>query len=656
MAPAAVSANRRQYTVFTWLRVWWFTSKVRSDDPRTRLAGLQGLARVRSEKYAESKRSQFRAALADQDSSVVVFAVKLLTEISDRGAVERLVRLVPHREEIVSQAARDALDTLDPRWQRSPEGRGMLRAALANGDEPIQLRAIALVRESRDAEHLQELVCLLLNSSAAVQQAARMVLDAVDGNWRSAKATTSALPRFRSALADSNSRLVLQAVELVQDFGDREAVEGLIGLLSHRDESVYLAARGALDVLDTGWKTSPAVLDVLRAVLDEEDEPIQVRAIALVCEGDDNCAIEALTPIVLGTSDSLSQVAASALDELVSDWRSSPTVQKFLEQSLREPVRRKPRVAARLVAFVNSLGTSGLPLAIEALRAGFEDRNADLWFAAKGLLTRIASTATSEMVRLLTDDPHPAIREAAAEALGRTCSNKVVAAEDGMEEAFVNALQDPDRQVRMAAAQAIGDARVTGAIRPLLDALDAHDRDKDFVERAVTALGQLGASAAREQLVRRLETDSWEPTQIATAWALVQTAGKEALPHIQKAATATRVLRLRAFYFELLQQFDPIDGLKGLTAEMLDFRRTYNQWRRRIDTLDQGKLASEMVEVLRQGTPINIVAFLTQARIDLCDGRVDLDNFLHSALKTISSSDVEVIAENWGRGGFWRTR
>ena len=85
-------------------------------------------------------------------------------------------------------------------------------------------------------------------------------------------------------------------------------------------------------------------------------------------------------------------------------------------------------------------------------------------------------------------------------------------------ESLIQALNDKDRDVRMKAAQALGNIGDPRAVEPLIQALgyddfgdwDEREKDNDFQIKAVEALGKIGDARAIKPLMEAIKLEDWE--------------------------------------------------------------------------------------------------------------------------------------------------
>ena len=136
-------------------------------------------------------------------------------------------------------------------------------------------------------------------------------------------------------------------------------------------------------------------------------------------------------------------------------------------------------------------------------------------------------TATEELTESLSSDQDADVRFAAARSLGQLGSGTAV-------KALIRTLkQDDDPDVRAAAAVALGHIGNPAAIAPLIEQLDYADR---FVRAgALTALGELKATSAVNQIVHLMRNDPISNVRAAAEQALCAIGGTQAERALEKA-------------------------------------------------------------------------------------------------------------------------
>ena len=158
---------------------------------------------------------------------------------------------------------------------------------------------------------------------------------------------------------------------------------------------------------------------------------------------------------------------------------------------------------ARLQAFDRLVQAGGTDIALVTRTASQEDADTRARWVSIRVLGKVRGDRARTLLVGLLDDPQPAIRAAAAQALGdlgdRSTAGKVSAK-----------LQDPAIIVRAAAAEALGKLGDSGAVPALSQALTARDNfyrgSSLWVRRHyVASLGQIGSREAIPALLRALE-------------------------------------------------------------------------------------------------------------------------------------------------------
>jgi len=176
------------------------------------------------------------------------------------------------------------------------------------------------------------------------------------------------------------------------------------------------------------------------------------------------------------------------------------------------------------------------------------------------LAQMVYDAVREEAERLLPqlDDPQPELREAAAEALGRIGSFEAVPA-------LIRRLDDSERRVRWAAAGAlgqIGSADAVPALIALLEDLDAGTR-----EAAAQALGEIGSGQAVQELLKRLKDPSGHVRLMAIE-ALGQIGAAEALEALKECSKSEDES-------EKLCAMEAIEMIRSVGAELLETEWDY---------------------------------------------------------------------------------
>jgi HEAT repeat protein len=454
---------------------------------------------------------------------------------------------------------------------------------------------------------------------------------------------------IRAALGDPSAAVRAAAASALGRLGAVAAMPGLIHALTDSDGGVRRAAGEALGAIDPGWPASPharaavpelvgrlvsdpasagPVSGVLRQIRDPQIVPLLLRLFTQ----------EGPTP---------GPVVLQALGEIEPQWAKAPVAREALQNVLATP-QRQGGLARVWLCVLENLDNEDLATVVNVVRRAFDSRDAEAWDAAARALGRMARHAPRDLAHLVRQHPDAVVREAAARVLGQ--AEAAGAADHPVRDALARALGDGDRFVRYAAASALGSWWDEGTQTLLLEAV-RKATDERFKEAAADVLGRTACAEAAEVL-REWVRSAWPPLQRAAGRALAQLPGGVAALRQE----AKRSFRLQAYYYEAYRQAGGPRGPVAETAEDIDYRFAYKEWRQRIDKLDPGTVAAEIREMVQRGTDLNVVAQIITAKVDLLDKGVDLDDFLRRYFLASSSSVAHRVAESWGLGGFWRFR
>jgi HEAT repeat protein len=184
---------------------------------------------------------------------------------------------------------------------------------------------------------------------------------------------------------------------------------------------------------------------------------------------------------------------------------------KILEEALDADLPEVVDAAFReLAALPEDRRKAAAPAVLRRFQAGRDSFRVD----AVTFLGRISSPEAEATVLASAADPAPAVRKAVAGALKS-------AAHAGASATLLVLFRDPDRDVRVAALDALGVAKREPAVGPLASAI-ASEKDPLIVEKMVDALGAIGSPAATDALVELLSTTPRE----AIRWSCINSLGK----------------------------------------------------------------------------------------------------------------------------------
>jgi HEAT repeat protein/beta-lactamase regulating signal transducer with metallopeptidase domain len=255
---------------------------------------------------------------------------------------------------------------------------------------------------------------------------------------------------------------------------DERAVAGLADALRDADPQVRLAAAEGLGGLD-----DPRAIEALSRAL-RSDESVEVRRMAAWALGeiDDARGVPALTEALRSDKDDeVRRMSAWALGEI-----DSATAVEALAAALRDasPEVRKTAVWA--------LGEIDSPNGVPHLIPFLDDENVEIRAQAAWALGEIDSPRAVAALSAAIDDREPKMREMVVWALGEIQHASAL-------EGLAKALADANVGVRRKAAWAIGELDLSGeAPRALIDA--TRDQDREVRKAAAHALGEIGDPAA----------------------------------------------------------------------------------------------------------------------------------------------------------------
>ena len=483
-------------------------------------------------------------ALYDGDPDVRKAAAEALGLFGDSAAVGPLVEAALFDpDEAVRWAAVEALIQLD-----HPEALARLVEALHDGDWTVRRAAAEALGHLGDPAAMEPLVeAALFDPEEVVRQAAVEALIQLEH--------PEALERLVEALSDDDSWVRRAAAEALGLLGDPAAVEPLVGVaLFEPEEAVLRAAVEALRKLDH----AEALALLLEALYDGGPDVRKAAAEALGLLGDP-AAVEPLVETVLFDKDSGVRLAAmetllnlespEMLDLLVSGlFERDPAVRKVAVEALVrlggpgavgplvERVGRDTDASVRLTIMLGliELGYTDIPL------AGLFDDDPAVRKAAAEALGRLGDPAVlGPLVKAALSDLNEGVRHAAADALGKLDSPRVL-------ERIVKALLHRDQRVRKAAIEVLGRLGDPAAVGPLVERarVDWDEGVRKAAVDALTSMGRLdaldpltrlGGSGDHESLAETLLTGEDPGDRAAAAKALGEIGGSGALQSLAKA-------------------------------------------------------------------------------------------------------------------------
>jgi HEAT repeat protein len=379
-----------------------------------------------------------------------------------------------------------------------PESTPALLRMLDDEVPEVRRNAIAAIGKLRDARATRAMIVMALQEPhfrfAALDAITRMSVAAtpvltqilaekdpgyaleaavVAGRTRDAKLLEPLIQLLSSQYAIVRG----QAAESLGQIGDKKATASLCKLLADPDSGVRVAAAGALARL-----ADPRSLPSLMKSLGEDDADVLERVITALGDIGDKQAVEPLLRLIDHPKSEVRGAAADALGKIGASEAASPLTR--LLHDTDEAVRLKAIAAFR------------------KFKAGI---------------------AVNPLLALLLD-PNPQIRLRAIDTLGEI-------GDDSATDDLIHALQnDSTMEVRQMAAKALGAIGSADGIEPLEQALE----DEFPVRcRAITSLGQIGASATLPALLAMLR-DPVPEVRYHTTQALAELGNANALKPLEE--------------------------------------------------------------------------------------------------------------------------
>jgi len=439
-------------------------------------------ARALSNLRAEQAASDIAGLLADPVGEVRAAAAQALAAMERGGTVANMLAALgqeSQRDE-PSEAARVAL--IEAIVRLADRARPLLADALDRLPRPVARRlALALDEEgvierwltAGGSETEQEEFARLLARLAALGVSAPL-LAALDSTVESV--------RVQAAAALGHSR-------------DGAAVGAVSGLLSDPDASVRQASVRALAA-----SASPAVLEPLSQAAADPSGMVKLAAaqgLAQVMARRDQWRTETLPPdfdpnvalrnaqraLLAASGDSLPDVRRAAAGGL--QWFASAEAADALTSLALDDDEETVRAEAAA-----ALAACAFPQKRRLLASALEDAQEARRARAVSLLTSVSGPDAGGQVVEALDDPAEVVRSAALAALSQVELQE-------MADTLAPHLKSRDPKVRACVAHELGRARATKAVEPLVNALT--DPDEDVRVAAVGALAQMGRAVRRHE-------------------------------------------------------------------------------------------------------------------------------------------------------------
>ena len=468
---------------------------LRNEDPGVRQEAAEVLEKIDPSwpQREEAKREvpEFIAAWRKDNQGIHECATKVLARIG-KPALVPLIAAIRDKDLRVHKGASEMIGKIDPDWPRS-------EAAL---------------------QQVPEFIAALRDRNEHVREHAAEFLEKVSPDWPQSEAANTQVSKYIAALRDYDRSVRLAAADALRKIRirDPESIEALaavvkVGLLSDVEGAVIQALVNA----------GEAALEPLIAALQDQDGRVRFVAARALGQIEGVGTIEPLIAALRDWDQKARKAAAEALEKIAPNWPQSEAAAHQVPEfiiGLRNGGWDVREICAKALGRIKS------PESVSPLIAALRDKSANVRWMANDSLNKItpdwpqSETATQqvpEFIEALQDDDRD-VRQAAVEALGRirdlrSVSPLIAALRDKdtsvrrvvneslnkitpdwpQSEAvtqqvpeFIEALQDDDRDVRQATAEALAYFRDPRSVEPLIALL--RDKDSRVRETAVEAL------------------------------------------------------------------------------------------------------------------------------------------------------------------------
>lgn len=307
------------------------------------------------------------------------------------------------------------------------------------------------------------------------------------------QAATATVNALVETLADGSPSVRTAAVKSLGQLGDPRAIAALAkAMREDTDPRVREAAAYALGEIDDS-RAVPALLDALKT---ERVAAVREKIVQALGEIDDPSAVTGISAVVKDASPAVRRAAVWALGEL-EDPAAIPALVSAVKDEDSE-VRQHTAEA---------LGQLKVASAMDALAQMTRDDNADVRVHAVEALGQLEDLRALNTLTAALKDANADVRRQAADAIQSLDGIKTAP------KALIDALADPDKEVRQAVADALGDIEDEAAVPALKRATS--DGDSDVRRAAAEALSRIGGADAIQALMGLLKDADPEIRRIA---------------------------------------------------------------------------------------------------------------------------------------------
>lgn len=299
---------------------------------------------------------------------------------------------------------------------------------------------------------------------------------------------------FTIALEDEDKAVRRAAVRALRDIGVAEMVEPLSTALHDEEDYIRIAAAEALGEIGDARAVEP-----LASALNHEDTYFRMVAAVALGEIGSGEAVESLASALNHEDRGVRESAAYALGK-IGGVRSLDALINALNDE-NEYVRAAVTVAMGRMANVTALTNIGPP---------HELRSWDAYLTIITVMEKVGEPVNNILIAALKEE-YGVVQKSAEGMLGEIGDTGVV-------DALIEALSDPDPDIRMISSELLGITRDSNAVVPLVGVL-SDDWWRNARLAAAEALGEIGDRRAVKALLNALN-DVDDAVRGTSAWAL----------------------------------------------------------------------------------------------------------------------------------------
>jgi HEAT repeat protein len=460
--------------------MWWPAQlQIKSGDPETRLQAIQRLTESNSTRAFDL----ISGAVNDDDLRVSRAAIAALGKMGGEKSTAVLITTLANHQPELRQATVEAL--------RNKGGDHVIAAlvgVLNDFDAGVRGRAARALESLRwkptnakeeiwfavaqghlahvsgyGSQAIEALEMVLLGGPYSLQVGALHAL----GQIADERVLNSLVP----ALKSSDHAVSVAAIEALNNFGGSKAAEALVPMLRHPDHRVRVAAIDAVAGMDTQQAT-----EALTELLQDSMWDVRRGAASALGKCKDDSAVDALIVALKDSDNDVREAAITSLGQIGNPRAIGPLVLALVDSDTN--VRRVAGITIQRLN-PNWAKSEEAQQIVHELRAALDFGDSAVRYAATSVLNR--------MGRLSDKQPGDTEGTTVFTAAGQK-RRKVFSV-------FVELLQDPDRDVRLASAQSLGRLADPRAASFLMTAMSDPDEGvRHAAAEAVEFLNFMGAA------------------------------------------------------------------------------------------------------------------------------------------------------------------